>query len=155
MLILIFAFHFLLKPQYIAGSLICVSFTVVDSLESIDQDYVIVSGPPLDFSSSARASNPSHFPSKTDSLPLDSGNMNTSTGLGPIIGGATHMVDYSGSLQSRISSPRTSQVSMDIANPLEQPSTDSMTRIKSLQHYASSITALVNEKVTCSTSFVE
>ncbi|KAI3447719.1 hypothetical protein Pfo_004384 [Paulownia fortunei] len=119
---------------------------VVDSLESIDQDYVIVSGPPLDLSSSARASKPSHFPSKTDSLPLDSGNMNTS-GPVPIIGGATGVVDYTGSLESRISTPRTSQGSMDIANTLEQPSTDCMTRIKSLQHCAYSITELVNEKI--------
>ncbi|KAK6126017.1 hypothetical protein DH2020_040244 [Rehmannia glutinosa] len=118
---------------------------VVDSLESIDQDYVIVSGPPLDLSSSAYASKPSHFPFKTGSLPLNSGNMKTS-GPVPIIGGATGRVDYNG-IESRISTPRTSQGSVDIASTLEQPSTDCMTRIKSLQHYASSITELVNEKI--------
>ncbi|KAL0344513.1 UNVERIFIED_CONTAM: Serine/threonine-protein kinase ATG1c [Sesamum radiatum] len=120
---------------------------VVDSLESIDQDYVIVSGPPLDISSSTRASKPSQFPPKIGSPPLDSGNTNATSDPVPIIGGASGRVGYTGNVESRISTPRTSQGSMDVANTFEQPSTDCMMRIKSLQHCASSITELVNEKM--------
>ncbi|KAL0316350.1 UNVERIFIED_CONTAM: Serine/threonine-protein kinase ATG1c [Sesamum radiatum] len=120
---------------------------VVDSLESIDQDYVIVSGPPLDISSSTRASKPSQFPPKIGSPPLDSGNTNATSDPVPIIGGTSGRVGYTGNAESRISTPRTSQGSMDVANTFEQPSTDCMMRIKSLQHCASSITELVNEKM--------
>ncbi|KAK4432339.1 Serine/threonine-protein kinase ATG1c [Sesamum alatum] len=120
---------------------------VVDSLESIDQDYVIVSGPPLEISSSTRASKPSQFPPKIGSPTLDSGNTNATSDPVPIIGGASGRVGYTGNVESRISTPRTSQGSMDVANTFEQPSTDCMMRIKSLQHCASSITELVNEKM--------
>ncbi|KAK4478527.1 hypothetical protein RD792_014007 [Penstemon davidsonii] len=121
---------------------------VTDSLESIVQDYVIVSGPPMDLSSSARASKTSHFASKTGSPPLDSGHMDsTSSAPLPIIGGATGRVGYTESLESRISAPGTSRGSMDIADTLENSSTDCMARIKSLQRCASAITELVTEKV--------
>ncbi|KAL2229499.1 UNVERIFIED_CONTAM: Serine/threonine-protein kinase ATG1c [Sesamum indicum] len=120
---------------------------VVDSLESIDQDYVIVSGPPLDISSSTRASKPSQFPPKIGSPPVDSRNTNATSDPVPIIGGASGRVCYTGNVESRLSTPRTSQGSMDVANTFEQPSTDCMMRIKSLQHCASSITELVNEKM--------
>ncbi|KAG8376953.1 hypothetical protein BUALT_Bualt09G0117700 [Buddleja alternifolia] len=117
---------------------------VMDSLESIEQEYVIVSGPPLDISSLPRASKPSHFPSKTGSPPFDSGIMNSIPSAPvPITDG----VGYSGSLESRISAPGTSQGSMDIADTSEHPSTDSVTRIKSLQRCASAITELVNDKI--------
>ncbi|KAL3826037.1 hypothetical protein ACJIZ3_022066 [Penstemon smallii] len=121
---------------------------VMDSLESIVQDYVIVSGPPIDLSSSARASKASHFASKTGSPPLDSGHMDsTSSAPLPIIGGATGRVGYTESLESRMSAPGTSRGSMDIADTLENSSTDCMARIKSLQRCASAITELVTEKV--------
>ncbi|XP_012850383.1 PREDICTED: serine/threonine-protein kinase apg-1-like isoform X1 [Erythranthe guttata] len=118
---------------------------VVDSLESIDRDYVIVSGHPLDSSSSARAVNQSHSPPKTTISPLDSGNINmVSSGPQPMIG----REDDNGILESRILIPTTSERSMvTTGNTLEQPSSDCMTRIKSLQHCASCITALVNEKI--------
>ncbi|KAG6437680.1 hypothetical protein SASPL_102603 [Salvia splendens] len=116
---------------------------VIDSLESIDQDYVIVSGPPLDLSSSGgRASKQGHFPSKTADQPLASGKMKKTSSPMSIGGGATGRVDDTGNLGSAISAPRSSQGSMD----MEQPSSDCMTRIKSLQCCASSITELVNEK---------
>ncbi|KAH6798175.1 Protein kinase superfamily protein [Perilla frutescens var. hirtella] len=113
---------------------------VADSLELIDQDYVIVSGPPLDLSSSGgRASKQGHSLSKTGDLPLASEKMNKTSSPMPVRGGS---VEDTGNLGSPISTPRTSQGSMDI----EQPSSDCMTRIKSLQCYASSITELVTEK---------
>ncbi|KAG8374350.1 hypothetical protein BUALT_Bualt11G0122700 [Buddleja alternifolia] len=117
---------------------------VMDFLELIDQDYVIVSGPPLDLSSSACASKQSHFPSKTESPPLDSGNIKMRSAPVPLIG---CRVGYSGSVESRISPPRSSQRSVDVTNILEKPPTDWMTRIKSLQHCASSINELVNQKI--------
>ncbi|KAL9150469.1 hypothetical protein ABFS82_12G169800 [Erythranthe guttata] len=102
-------------------------------------------GHPLDSSSSARAVNQSHSPPKTTTSPLDSGNINmVSSGPQPMIG----REDDNGILESRILIPTTSERSMvTTGNTLEQPSSDCMTRIKSLQHCASCITALVNEKI--------
>ncbi|KAI3474134.1 hypothetical protein Pfo_028922 [Paulownia fortunei] len=121
---------------------------VVDLLESIDQDYVIVMGPPMDLPTSTHDSKPSHFPSKTGSPPLYSGNMNSGPSAPvPIIAGATGRFDYTGSLESRLSAPGISQGSMNIANTSEQPSTDCMIRISSLQRYAAAITELVNDKI--------
>ncbi|KAL0375257.1 UNVERIFIED_CONTAM: Serine/threonine-protein kinase ATG1c [Sesamum radiatum] len=119
---------------------------VMDSLESIVQDYVIVSGPLMDLSSLARASESSHFLSKSGSPPLCSGN-STPSASEPVIGGATGRVDYTGVIEHRLSAPGISQGSMDIADTLQQPSTDCMTRISSLQRSAASITELVNDKI--------
>lgn len=121
----------------------------MDSTESIDQDYVIVSAPPMDLPSSAHAYKPSHSPSKTGSLPLYSGNVNsTPSAPVPIIGGTTGRVDCTGGIESQLSAPGISQGSMNMAVNLEQPSTDYMTRISSLQRCAAAITELVNDKVT-------
>ncbi|KAL2502961.1 Protein kinase superfamily protein [Forsythia ovata] len=120
----------------------------VDSLESIDQDYVLVPGPPTDLSSSAHASIQSHLPFKSGSPPLNSVNMtSTPSAPVPIIGAATGRVGYARSLESRSSAPGTSQGSMEIGDTFEKPSTDFMTRIKSLQHCASAITELVKERI--------
>ncbi|KAL8504714.1 hypothetical protein ACS0TY_016048 [Phlomoides rotata] len=110
---------------------------VVDLLELIDQEYVIVSGPPLDLSSSGCASN---FPSNP---PLAPANMDTTNSPVSIIG-VTGRVDDT---RSHMSTPRTSRESTNITNVSEQPSTDCMSRIKSLQHCASSITELVNDMI--------
>ncbi|KAL2250474.1 UNVERIFIED_CONTAM: Serine/threonine-protein kinase ATG1c [Sesamum indicum] len=121
---------------------------VMDSLESIVQDYVIVSGPLMDLSSLAHASKPSHFPSKSGSSSLYSGNMNSTPSASElIIGGATGIVDYTGVIEHRLSAPGISQGSMDIADTLEQPLTDCMTLISSLQCSAAAITELVNDKI--------
>lgn len=122
-------------------------YAVVDSLEFIDQDYVLVSGPPIDVpSSSASASKPSHFPYKSDSPPKATV-ATVSTAPLPIIGAATSNNFRSESLESQSSGPGTSQGSTDIVDTLEQPSTHCMTRLKSLQKCASAISELVNEKV--------
>lgn len=119
---------------------------VADSLEFIDQDYVLVSGPPMDSSSSASVSKQSHPPSKSGSPPQSSVHIKTITSAPvPIIGGATSNTGCVGSLGSQSSAPGTSQGSMDDA--LEQPSTNCITRIKSLKQCASAITELVNEKI--------
>ncbi|KAL3640670.1 hypothetical protein CASFOL_015638 [Castilleja foliolosa] len=118
---------------------------VMDSLESIDQDYVIVSGPTMDLPSSACPTTLRQFPSKTASKPLYSGFTDPILSAPmPIIRGAS---DYTRSVESRLSAPGISQGSMDIADSLDQPSTDSTIRINSLQQYAAAITELVNDKI--------
>ncbi|KAL8039316.1 hypothetical protein ABFS82_10G027000 [Erythranthe guttata] len=121
---------------------------VVDSLELNDEEYVIVTGPQIDFPPSAHASKTSHFSSKTGIPPLYSGNVNsTPSAPVPIVGRATDRVNYAESLENRLSSPGISQGSMDIEDTLEQPSTDYITQISSLQRYAAAITELVNDKI--------
>ncbi|KAK6943025.1 Protein kinase domain [Dillenia turbinata] len=123
---------------------------VADSLEFIDQDYVLVSGPCGDMSSSSlSASKPAHSPSKSESPLVASVNMNTaSSGPMPIIGAGVSNTCCIGSLESQSSAPSgTSQGSSDIGDVLEHPSTDCMTRIKLLQQSVSAIKELVNEKI--------
>lgn len=120
---------------------------VADSLENIDQDYVLVSGPPMDVSSSSvTASKSSHFPYRSGGSLLESSNTSdrVSSPL-PIIGAATSSTCQIGSSESQDSAPGTSHVSMDTGD--EQPSADCITRIKSLQQCASTIAELVNEKM--------
>ncbi|XWS67130.1 hypothetical protein CRYUN_Cryun05aG0260400 [Craigia yunnanensis] len=122
---------------------------VGDSLELIDQDYVLVSGPPMDVSSSsASTSKPNHIPHKSESPPLIPYTNNTASAAPlPIIGATNVNICHVGSLDSQSSAPGTSQGSMDIGEALEQPSSHCMTRIKSLQQCASAITELVHEKI--------
>ncbi|XVE61957.1 hypothetical protein DITRI_Ditri06bG0080200 [Diplodiscus trichospermus] len=121
---------------------------VGDSLELIDQDYVLVSGPPMDVSSSlASTSKPNHIPYKSESPPrIPFNNHTVSTAPMPIIGATNVNICHVGSLESQSSAAGTSQGSMDIGDALEQPSSDCMTRIRSLQQCASAITELVHEK---------
>ncbi|XP_028772975.1 serine/threonine-protein kinase ATG1c [Neltuma alba] len=120
---------------------------VADSLENIDQDYVLVSGPPMDVSStSVGASKPSHFPYRSGASPQESSNViDRVSSPVPILGAATSSTCQIGSLESQDSAPGTSHASMDTVD--EQPSADCITRIKSLQQCASTITELVHEKM--------
>lgn len=145
-----------LDPAYVSKTfifihcyLIFIVSAVMESLESIDQDYVLVSGPPMDVSSSsASASKPSHSPYKSGSPPQAFVNMtDTSSAPMPISGTATSNLCHNESLENQSSAPGTSQGSMSIGDALEQPSTHCMIRIKSLQQCASAITELENEKV--------
>ncbi|GER54389.1 kinase family protein [Striga asiatica] len=111
---------------------------VTDSLESIDQDYVIVSGPLMDLSS------------KTGTKPLYSENVGPTSAPLPIVRGANGGLDnHTGSVEGRqLSSPEISEGSIDvITDALDQPSTDHTTRISSLRQYAAVITELVNDKM--------
>ncbi|XP_075517303.1 serine/threonine-protein kinase ATG1c isoform X1 [Primulina tabacum] len=121
---------------------------VMDSLESIDRDYVFVSGPPMDLSSSGRASMPTQRPFKTEGPSPESGNVTSSTSA-PVPINATEIgrVGYIRNLDNRMSTAGTSQGSMDVADTSEQSSTHCTTRIKSLKCCASAITELVNEKI--------
>ncbi|CAN6576265.1 unnamed protein product [Malus baccata var. baccata] len=121
---------------------------VMDSLELIDQDYVLVSGPPVDLcSSSASASKPSPSLYKSQSLPRESLATSSSAPM-PIMGAAANSnVCCIGSLDSQSSAPGTSLGSTDMGDALEQPSTHCMTRLSSLQQCVSALTELVHEKV--------
>ncbi|XP_043713109.1 serine/threonine-protein kinase ATG1c-like isoform X2 [Telopea speciosissima] len=126
------------------------SSKVVDSLEFIDQDYVLVSGPSAEVSaSSISASRSRHSQYKSESSPMASVSNNTTSSVPmPIIGAAVRNTCGVGSLDSHSSAPSgTSQGSMDIGDALEQPSSHCLTRIRSLQQCASAVTELVNEKI--------
>ncbi|KAD3068378.1 hypothetical protein R6Q59_017773 [Mikania micrantha] len=118
---------------------------VVDSLEFIDQDYVLVSSPLGDPSSLASASKVSQIAaSKSPSRDIHS----TSSAPLPIIGGTASKIRCTGSFESQCSAPSgTSHGSIDLIDASEQPPTDSMARIKSLHDCASAISELVNEKI--------
>ncbi|XAR68900.1 Non-specific serine/threonine protein kinase [Bertholletia excelsa] len=122
---------------------------VLDSLELIDQEYVIVSGLSMEGSSfSASASKQSHFPFKSDSFQQasliikdsQSSPMSETGAIGNKLGSI-------GGLDSHDYAPGTSQGSMDIGDAFEKPSTHCMTRIKSLKRCASAIMELVKEKI--------
>ncbi|XP_073135424.1 serine/threonine-protein kinase ATG1c isoform X2 [Henckelia pumila] len=121
---------------------------VMDSLESIDRDYVFVSGPPMDLSSSGRASKPIQLPFKTERPSSESGYVASSTSA-PVPINTTEIgrIGYIRNLDNRMSTAGTSRGSMDVADTSEQPSTHCTTRIKSLKCSASAITELVNEKI--------
>lgn len=121
---------------------------VGDSLDLVDQDYVLVSGPPMDTSSSSTSvSKPTHIP-RTSERPLISvPKCTTSSAPVPIIGATNSKISHIGSLESQSSAPGTSLGSTDMGDALEQPSTHCMTRIKSLKRCACAITELVNEKI--------
>ncbi|KAL5550255.1 hypothetical protein UlMin_000431 [Ulmus minor] len=118
---------------------------VMDSLELIDQDYVLVSGPPIDASSSSASASKTIL-NKSDSPAKESLATVPSAPL-PIMGAANSKMCHIGSLESHSSGPGTSQGSMDIGDALEQPSTHCLTRLKSLQKCALAITDLVNKRI--------
>ncbi|KAJ8550994.1 hypothetical protein K7X08_000364 [Anisodus acutangulus] len=121
---------------------------VVDSPELIDQDYVIVSGPPMDSYSSAGASRLSSMPFRSScSLQASASVDPRPSEPVPITGPPLSRIGHLGSLESPSSAPGTSQVCTEVINRLEHPPTDGMARIESLQRSASAIMELVNEKV--------
>ncbi|OVA15566.1 Protein kinase domain [Macleaya cordata] len=123
------------------------SSRVVDSLEFIDQEYVLVPGHPMEDSSlSVSASRVRQSPCKSDSSPISSLFKNSAPV--PIIGAAINNTYEVGSMESHSSAPSgTSQGSMDMGDALEQPSAHCLTRIRSLKQCASAITELVNQKI--------
>lgn len=101
-------------------------------------------------SPSTSAYRPGRLPSNAGSPPLTSRDVikSTSSAPVPIMGALVSKEGRIGSLESQSSPPSgTSLGSLDMGDASEQPSTDCLTRIKSLQHCASTITELVNEKV--------
>ncbi|ESR42438.1 hypothetical protein CICLE_v10011177mg [Citrus x clementina] len=136
------------RPKCLDQRLANTQSKVGDSLDLVDQDYVLVSGPPMDTSSSSTSvSKPTHIP-RTSERPLISvPKYTTSSAPVPIIGATNSKISHIGSLESQTSAPGTSLGSTDMGDALEQPSTHCMTRIKSLKRCACAITELVNEKI--------
>ncbi|KAI8560595.1 hypothetical protein RHMOL_Rhmol04G0270300 [Rhododendron molle] len=120
---------------------------VVDSWVLIDQDYSFVSRPSMDASSSsASASKLSHMPCKLESPHQAFASVNsTSSSSMPIVSLTGSSVGCIGALDSHSAAP--SGTPHDIGDALEQPITHCLTRIQSLQRFASAIRELVNEKI--------
>ena len=112
----------------------------------MDQDFVLVSGPPVDLPSSSSSSSKAYnFPFKSQSPPVELTNRSiSSTAPMPIIGATGNNVGRFGSLDSQ----STSHGSLDLGDAFEQPSTNSLTRITSLKKCAATIAELVHERVT-------
>lgn len=121
---------------------------IADSLEFVDQEYVLVPGPPLEMSSSSvSALGTRNSPGKLDGTPLASRKSSLSAPV-PITGAAISDRHAFGSVENRCSpASGTSQGSMDAVDTIEQPSAHCMTRIRSLQQCASVVTELVREEV--------
>ncbi|KAI4341850.1 hypothetical protein MLD38_026524 [Melastoma candidum] len=117
---------------------------VSDSLDLIDQDYVIVSGPPMDVcSSSIGTSRPINVPYKSGSPPQESRVTGfPSSAPVPIM----HAAYNCGGLEGHGNNPLSFE-SMDNVDTLEKPSSHRVTRIKSLQQSAYAIKELVNGKI--------
>ncbi|XP_042424239.1 serine/threonine-protein kinase ATG1c-like isoform X1 [Zingiber officinale] len=120
---------------------------VVDSLEFVDQDYVIVPGPPLDMSPSSVSPSPTNSPRRSESPPVASSKFNGLSAPLPIIGAVVGNSHTIGTPGSGCSASLTSQGSMDMIDAMEQPSGHFMVRIRSLQQFASVITDIVKEKI--------
>ncbi|CAL9780220.1 unnamed protein product [Musa acuminata subsp. burmannicoides] len=121
----------------------------VDSLELVDQDYVLVPRPPLLMSlSSLSPSRPSNSPCKSEGSQITSPNVRASSAPMPISGAAVSNAPAIRSLGS-CGSPasETSHGSIDMSDAVEQPSGHFMTRIISLQQFASVITDVVKAKI--------
>lgn len=119
---------------------------MADSFELIEREYVLVSGSLMDSSSSAGASRLSNTPFRSSCSLQASGNIDSRLSEPVVVAGPpTDSIVLR--LESPSSAPGASQGSTDTVDPLEKP-TDGIPRIESLQHSASAITELVNEKVT-------
>ncbi|XP_042510532.1 serine/threonine-protein kinase ATG1c-like isoform X2 [Macadamia integrifolia] len=123
-----------------------------EPLPVMDQRLVKASPKAEVSASSISASRSRHSQYKSESSPVASVNNNiTSSVPMPIIGAAVRNTSGFGSLDSHSSAPSgTSQGSMDIGDAMEQPSSHCLTRIRSLQQCASSVTELVKEKIEAS-----
>ncbi|CAL9246465.1 unnamed protein product [Arabidopsis halleri] len=120
-----------------------------DSPDPMDQDYVLISGPPVDIPSSSFGSpKPFNYPFKSHSPPVEFSKRNVTTLTAPMqIAGATgNNISRFGSLESQNSIPGASHGSLDLVDAFEQPSTNSLTRIRSLQKCAAAVAELVNER---------
>lgn len=129
-------------------------FSALDCLEFSDQDYVIVPEPLLDVSSPSTKPKQSLPPTISQlTYPTSSSVKSKPSALVPIIG---HSIRYSwctGSLDSQSSAaPVASLASLDTVDSYEQPSSDTITRLKSLQESATSVKELVYEMVVFSSS---
>ncbi|KAL6648388.1 hypothetical protein ACP70R_012612 [Stipagrostis hirtigluma subsp. patula] len=124
---------------------------IIDSLEFVDQEYVFVSGPhPEGSSTSTNASRQRNLPSKYDNSSVSPPKLNLLSAPMPIQGMAINRQQSAGtgSLDSHCSPVSgTSQGSADMGDAMDQPPSDHLTRIKLLEQYASAIAELVKEEI--------
>uniref|UniRef100_A0A1D1ZEE2 Serine/threonine-protein kinase ATG1 n=1 Tax=Anthurium amnicola TaxID=1678845 RepID=A0A1D1ZEE2_9ARAE len=120
-----------------------------DSLDLIDQDYVLVSGLPMETSSSSvSASQTCNSPCNSEVTHIGSSRTFALSAPIKITGAPVTKICVTGSPESRSSQPSVaSQGSVDMVDAMEQPSAHCLTRIRSLQQCASAISELVSEKV--------
>ncbi|KFK34640.1 hypothetical protein AALP_AA5G172200 [Arabis alpina] len=118
------------------------------SPDSMDQEYVLISGPPVDIPSSGSPKR-LNYPFRSHSPPVEfiKRNVTTSTAPMPIAGGNGSKIGRFESLESSNSLPGTSHGSVDLVDAFEQPATHSLTRIQSLQKSAATISELVHERI--------
>ncbi|PKA63961.1 CBL-interacting serine/threonine-protein kinase 23 [Apostasia shenzhenica] len=123
--------------------------TIVDSLELVDQDYVIVSGLPGEMPSSSLSIGDSRsLRYSSDCLPEKCQKSCGFSAPVPIVGAPINKFCPVGSMESQDSpASGTSQGSADIGDAFEKPPADCMTWIKSLQQYASVLSELVKEEI--------
>uniref|UniRef100_A0A0D9VSC9 Protein kinase domain-containing protein n=1 Tax=Leersia perrieri TaxID=77586 RepID=A0A0D9VSC9_9ORYZ len=123
---------------------------IIDSLEFVDQEYVFVSGPHPEGSSSMNDSRQRSMPSKFDNSSFSPPKLTAVSAPRPIHGAAINrqLSGGTGSLDSHCSPVSgTSQGSTDLNDAMDQPPSDCLTRIRLLEQYASTITELVKEKI--------
>jgi len=124
---------------------------IIDSLEFVDQEYVFVSGPhPEGSSSSTNASRQLNLPAKYDNSSVSPPKLTSSSAPMPINGLPINRQQSAGtgSLDSHCSpASGTSQGSADMSDAIDQPPSDYLTRIKLLEQYASAIAGLVKDEI--------
>ncbi|XP_020588220.1 serine/threonine-protein kinase ATG1c-like [Phalaenopsis equestris] len=117
---------------------------IVDSLDLVDQEYVIVSRSPLEMSSSLLSFSELHNSTcKSDYSLAASRNSALSTPM-PIFGVPINKNHTMGSLESH-SYPQ--EGSMDLGDTIEQPSAQCITRIRLLQKCTSVMTELLKDEL--------
>ncbi|RLN40429.1 serine/threonine-protein kinase ATG1c-like isoform X1 [Panicum miliaceum] len=124
---------------------------IIDSLEFVDQEYVFVSGPHLEGSSSStNASRQLNLPAKYDTSSVSPPKLTLSSAPMPINGLPINRQQSAGtgSLDSHCSpASGTSQGSADMSDVIDQPPSDYLTRIRLLEQYASAIAGLVKDEI--------
>ncbi|PAN50419.1 hypothetical protein PAHAL_9G518600 [Panicum hallii] len=116
-----------------------------------DQEYVFVSGPlPEGSSSSTNASRQLNLPAKYDNSSVSPPKLTLSSAPMPINGVPFNRQQSAGtgSLDSHCSpASGTSQGSADMSDAIDQPPSDYLTRIRLLEQYASAIAGLVKDEI--------
>jgi serine/threonine-protein kinase ULK2 len=146
---LIYYERFLLKLLFLY--FVNVDSPIIDSLEFVDQEYVFVSGPHLEGSSSStNASQQLNVPAKYDNSSVSPPKLTFMSAPMPINGLPINRQQLAGtgSFDSHCSpASGTSQGSADISDAMDQPPSDYLTRIRLLEQYASAIAGLVRDEV--------
>ncbi|KAH0465463.1 hypothetical protein IEQ34_005566 [Dendrobium chrysotoxum] len=117
---------------------------IVDSLDLLDQDYVIVSGSLLEMSSSLLSLSESRNSTCKSENSLEASRNNALSAPMPIVGVSINKIHKMRSLESD-SYPE--QGSMDLWDAIEQPSASCMTRIRFLQQCTFVMAELVKEQL--------